>query len=87
MIIIFNRKELYRGYSMPISNEIMNNLKKANIKFSFKLKFLKNSSMYSDNMGSRSAHSGSMDLSTKYYIYVHKKDYEQAAWINNKLLY
>jgi hypothetical protein len=83
MITFFNRRELYKGYVLLDFKNILQILKNAKIKFPVKVKTNRNGNFYSSNTGAGIPNFGqsSMDLTTKYYIYVHKNDYEHAAHI------
>ena len=77
MITIFNRKEVYHGFSMQECYKVRELLLSNHIKYQVK-------TVDSFRSSGRSASRGlgiNMDYAYEYYIYVHKKDYDQAGYI------
>ena len=85
MINIFNRKEVYLTYSINEQTKIRRELSRSKIKYHIKTINRMSSSPIS--MGTRRMGSvgQDMDLNYEYAIYVHKKDYDKAKYLINKL--
>lgn len=85
MITFFNRKEVYNGFSMEQCSNIRDILSANKIKYDYRC--VSNSN--SPSIASRSALMGSFgenqNLAYMYYVYVHKKDYDQACYLINKI--
>lgn len=80
MIMFWNRREVYKGFSMKKFNEIRDILLANNIKYDYRV--------INNNSKNSRARFGSFGMNSKYeyeyYIYVHKNDYEYAyAKIND----
>ena len=71
MIAIWNRKEVYMGYSMVECGEIRSILATNNIKYTYKV-----INRYAHGRGTRSSFGEKSEFSYMYYVYIHKKDYE-----------
>lgn len=81
MITIFNRKEVYVGMSMNEFNDKRQLLSQNGIGYRYR--------MVNQNSVPRGAatvgrYMENQDLSTTYYIYVNKKDYEYACGLLHK---
>lgn len=74
MIMLWNQKEVFAGYSMKEFNEVREILSSNNIKYKYRL--------VNNNAGASRSRTGSfgenLEYSTMYYIYVHQRDYENA---------
>ncbi|MDF2656544.1 MAG: hypothetical protein K0R19_3018 [Bacillota bacterium] len=80
MITIFNRKEIYHGFSMEDCYNIRSMLSGNRIDYSTR-------TMSPFDSSSRSSGRGlgiNMDYAYEYYVYVHKKDYDQAVFLLNQ---
>jgi hypothetical protein len=80
MITIFSRKEVYHGFSMQDCYKVRELLAANHIKYQVK-------TVDSFRSSGRSASRGAginMDYAYEYYIYVHKKDYDQAGYVLNQ---
>lgn len=86
MITIFNRKEVYLTYSINKQAEIRKILSQNNIKYSVKTINRMSSSPISRGTRRMGAVGQDMDLNYEYTIYVHKKDYDKAKYIINKII-
>ena len=75
MIIFWNRKEVYIGYSMAEFVDIRDTFTINQIKFTYRVVHSK--SRY--RSGVRGSFGERAELSCMYYIYVHKTDYEWAC--------
>lgn len=77
MIMIWNRKEVFVGWSIEQFYEVRRALAENKIKYDFKV-------TNNNNSGSGRGHMGSfgenMRYSTTNYVYVHKKDFDQACY-------
>ncbi|MHC1683070.1 MAG: hypothetical protein AB6733_09000 [Clostridiaceae bacterium] len=71
MIMIWNRKELFMGYSLQKFSEIRHTLSVNGIKYTYRLVDIHNGS----TRGSFGTFGENLDYSITYYIYVHKRDY------------
>lgn len=75
MIIFWNRKEVYMGYSMAECGEVRSILAGNKIKYTYKVV-----NPFSNSVRGARWHFGeSTSLSYMYYVYVHKKNYEWAC--------
>lgn len=79
MIMIWNRKEVYFGNSMKRFNEVREALALSKIKFTYRVINRNNAASF----GASRARTGTLgertDFAYEYYVYVHKKDYEEAC--------
>ena len=79
MIMFWNRREVYMGYSLEKFYEARQKLEAYNVKYTYRLAgndttfFFESRRAYMGSLGENPA------LSTMYYHYVHKKDYELAC--------
>lgn len=75
MIMLWNQKEVFVGYSLKEFNEVRDTLVANKIEYKHRI--------VNHNKESRRGRTGTfgenMDLSNTYYIYVHKKDYDKAC--------
>jgi len=73
MIMIWNQKEVFLGYSLQKFNEVRETLSANKIEYKYRIV----------NQNSRRKRTGifgeNQHYSSTYYIYVHKKDYEYAC--------
>ena len=80
MITIFNRKEIYHGFSMRDCYDVRSMLSANGIHYS-----IRTMSPFSSSGRSSSRGLGiNMDYAYEYYIYVHKKNYDQAVFFLNQ---
>lgn len=82
MIMFWNRREVYMGFSLQKFSEIKDILLANNIKYDYKV--------INNISGNTRARFGSFGMNSKYeyeyYLYVHKNDYDYAfAKISGKL--
>lgn len=81
MITIFNREEIYHGYSMEECSRVRDILGSNNIRYGVKLSS-RNASGFFNPMGSMIGNIGmNMKYMTEYYVYVRKKDFELASFL------
>lgn len=73
MIMFWNQKEVFIGYSMQKFSEVRQKLADNEIKYKHRLV---NNNSARDRTGTFGEN---MEYSTTYYIYVHKNDYEYAC--------
>lgn len=77
MIMIWNQKEVFMGFSLQKFNEVRQTLVDNNIKYKHRL--------VNNHNNSRRARTGTfgenMEYSITYYIYVHKNDYDNACYV------
>lgn len=73
---IWNRREIYYGYSMKTFSELRDCLAFNKLRYDYKIRTSGNS---------RFGHLGeNMEYNQQYYLYVHKKDYDNAVYFINK---
>lgn len=81
MIMIWSQREVFVGYSLEKFNEVRQILSANKIEYNHRL--VNNHKTYA--FSSRRARTGTfgenMNYSITYYVYVHKKDYENACAI------
>lgn len=78
MITIFNREEVYNGFSMEKFSRIRDILQANHIKYNYKC--------VSQNRGRETFGTFGRNLNFlyEYYVFVHKDDYEQACYMINQ---
>lgn len=80
MILFWNRKEVFVGYSMEQFAAFRQKLVDNGIQYDFKLVSNNNNNALFGSGRSRTGTFGeNMAYMTMYYLYVHKKDYEYAC--------
>lgn len=83
MIFLWNRKEIYNGFSLNKFNRIKELLISKGVNYDLKIVSRTTSSVF-DKSRSRIGSLGENNkYSNEYYIYVHKKDYDEAVYIIN----
>lgn len=84
MLFIWNRKEVYNGFSIETFNRIKDILSQKDIEYDFKIINRSTSSLF-DSTRSRIGSMGEkLKYSYEYYIYVNKNRYDDAIYaINN----
>lgn len=80
MIMIWNQREVFMGYSLQKFNEVREILAANRIKSKYRVVYNKSSS----RRGRTGTFGENMEYSNLYYIYVHKKDYENACAVLQK---
>lgn len=78
MITIFNRKEICVCQSIERFNEIKTILMDNNIKYTYRVIDRNSSNVVGSQRGRTGTFGQNMNTSKTYYIYVHKKDYDDA---------
>ena len=78
MIFFWNRKEVYFGTSLQKFGEVQSLLSANKLNFTYRIINMNGSSSLG-RVGQKA------ELAYEYYIYVHKKDYEDALSVINKL--
>ncbi len=84
MIMIFNRKEVYCGFSMEECSEIRDTLSVNQIKYIYKCISNKGSAYFSSNRSVMGSLGEDVKYAYLYYVYVHKDDYELASHVINQ---
>lgn len=82
-MFLFNKKEVYMGYSIEEVSKVINILTENNIEYEKKLINL----LRSDEKFTLRRVGVNMDYTTQYIVYVKKCDYEKAEYIINKFLH
>lgn len=83
MITIFNRKEVYAGFSMEECGKIRDVLAANKIKYDFKCTSSNSSGIFSSTRSRMGSFGENIEYSYSYYVYVRKDDYEQACYVIN----
>ncbi|MFL0268072.1 hypothetical protein [Candidatus Clostridium radicumherbarum] len=81
MIMLWNQKEVFVGYSLQKFNEIRQILSANKIKYKYRLVNNSNDYLFSSRGARTGTFGENMNYSITYYVYVHKKDYENACAI------
>lgn len=84
MITIFNRKEICVCQSMERFSEISSLLIESNIKYTYRIVDRNGSNIIGSQRGRTGTFGQNMNISKTYYVYVHKKDYDDAIGLVNK---
>ena len=84
MITIFNRKEVMNTFSMKQQSDVRSILGINKIDYKTKIVNIGGSNNYGAVRGQFGSLGVDEDYSREYYIYVHKKDYENAKFIISK---
>jgi hypothetical protein len=79
MIMIWNQKEVFVGYSLQKFNEVRKMLAANNIEYKHRLVNNNNAYLFSSRRARTGNFGENMDYSITYYVYVHKDDYEYAC--------
>lgn len=72
-MFFWNRVEIYCGYSYQEFIELRNALMDAHLRYDYRFV----------NHNKKNRFGGNQKYSTMYYLYVHKKDYEQAMYLTS----
>lgn len=83
MILIWNRKEIYNGFSMEEFNKIKCALLEKGIKYNFRTVNRTTGSSVGSTRGRIGSMGEKLKYSYEYYIYVHKNDYDGAVYAIN----
>lgn len=84
MIFIWNRKEVYSGFSMDEFSRVKSILSAKGIKYDFKTVNRTTSSVVDITREKTGSMGESLKYSYEYYIYVNKNNYDDAVFaINN----
>ena len=83
MITIFNRKEVYNGFSMEQCSNIRDILSVNKIKYDYNCVSSSNNAWFNSDRASVGSLGENPDYAYMYYVYVHKKDYDQACYLIN----
>lgn len=84
MIMPWNRKEVYNGYSMKAFNEIKESLISNRIKYTTRIINSKNPKLFGPSRSYTGSFGEKTEFTYEYYIYVHKDDYEKVMWLLKK---
>lgn len=84
MIALWNRREIYNGFSIQEFNRLKDILIANGIDYTFKTVNRSASSNFDVSRASIGTLGENLNLSYEYHLYVHKNDYEDALFkINN----
>ena len=83
MIFIWNRKEVYNGFSMEEFSRIKDILSAKGIQYDFKTVNRSTSSGFDSTRGRIGSMGENLKYSYEYYIYVNKNNYDDALFVIN----
>ena len=83
MIFIWNRKEVYNGFSIDDFNRIKDILSEREIKYDFRTVNRTTSSAFDSTRGRIGSMGENLKYSYEYYIYVNKDNYDEAVFLIN----
>ena len=83
MMFIWNRKEVYNGFSINEFNRIKNILSAKGIDYNFRTVNKSTSSGFDTTRGRVGSMGENLKYSYQYYIYVHKNNYDNAIFVIN----
>jgi hypothetical protein len=87
-MFLFNKEDVYIGYSIEELSKVRDTLENEGIKYSYKV--VNRSGQWS-RRGTRRGTFGSyginMDYEKQYTVYVHRKDFERAKHLVNRALH
>ena len=78
MIAIWNQREVFVGLSLEKFNKVLSILSANKIKYKYKIINRNSSNVFSSRRGRTGTFGENIDYSNAYYVYVHKKDYDNA---------
>lgn len=78
MITIWNQKEVFVGYSLQKFNEVRSLLDVNKIKYKYRVVNHNSAYLFSSRRARTGTFGENMEYSNMYYVYVHKKDYDNA---------
>ncbi|HZK28508.1 MAG TPA: hypothetical protein VFD00_13310 [Thermoclostridium sp.] len=84
-MFLFNKMDVYMGYSIEELSKVRDTLKKEGIKYSYKV--LNRSGQWSGRRSRRGTFGINMDYERQYAVYVHRKDFERAKYLVNRALH
>ncbi|MBR0599964.1 hypothetical protein [Sinanaerobacter chloroacetimidivorans] len=87
MITIFNRKEVYHGFSMEDFGRIRGILQDNQIKYTYKVLNPNNRGIFDAGHSNGGTLGLNLKYAYEYYLYVHKDDYEKSCYIINHTRY
>jgi hypothetical protein len=77
-MLFWNKVEIYNGYSLEEFSQLRNTLAAAKIQYDYKLIDRNKSGDFNIVKSGYGSLGSKPDLVTRYYLYVHQKDYYQA---------
>lgn len=77
--MFWNQKEVFVGYSLQKFSEICKVLSVNKIKYKYKVVNRNSAGIFDSRRAKVGSFGENMDYSNTYYVYVHKKDYENAC--------
>lgn len=83
MITFFNRKEVYIGFSMEKCSNIRDILSANKIKYDYRCVSNNNNAWIASDHALTGSFGENQNFAYMYYVYVHRKDYEQAHYLIN----
>ncbi len=81
MITVFNRKEVYNGFSMQEYAAVRDSLGSNNIKYTCRCVDTSNPGFLPSSRTGMGRFGENMKYLYQYYIYVHKTDYDEACYL------
>lgn len=83
MILLWNRKEIYNGFSIAEFNRLKDILSIKGINYDFKTVNRSASSGFDVSRARTGSMGENIKYSYEYYIYVHKDNYDEAVFVIN----
>lgn len=81
MITVFNRREVYNGFSMQEQAKVRDILAQNGIRYYTRVVNPVSPGGFGRTRGEMGYWGNNMDFMYEYYIYVHKKDYDKAKYL------
>jgi len=79
MIMIWNQKEVFLGYSLEKFNEVREILSANKIEYKYRIVNRNSAYLFASRRARTGTFGENPSYSSAYYIYLHKKDYEYAC--------
>ncbi len=84
MISLWNRKDVYNGYSIKAVNKVKEILISNGIEYTTRVVYRNNSKLFGPSRSRTGAFGEKTELANIYYLYVHKDDYDKAIMLIGK---
>lgn len=83
MMFVWNRKEIYNGFSIKEFNRLRDILSEKGIQYDYRTVNRSTSSGFGSTRGRMGSIGENLNYSYEYYIYVHKNNYDNAVFAIN----
>lgn len=84
MLFIWNREEIYHGYSLKEFNRVKDILKLNDLEYHYRVVNRSASSIFDTNRGRLGSMGENSNYTLEYYVYVHKASYHNAIALLRK---